>query len=289
MNRATIAATLVIVMCSLAPTVRADAPSRLSTDGIGEVVVKPSRVTLVTSVQGSGQLASDAVVKFRDAKRRGIETFQQLAIPNLTVEGQGMAIHTAYDQNTINMLQQRMWNPELAATEIDTKPQIVAKESLKVVITGIDKLSEEELVQTLTKLIEAMGDAGLPLGWMDPTLMLNYGYGNQPMSIFVFESDHTEKAEAEARAKAIEKARARATDMASQTGVTLGPIVSVREDSAGIAGHNPYQNPLQALQMSGVLSLDNQGGASTAADGIGGAKVRIRVFLEFAIEPAPAP
>jgi len=275
----TLAALLLLLV---APHADAQQDARLSTYGTGEATVRPSRVTLITSVSGSAQLASDAIVKFRDAKRRATEAFEELAIEGLVLEGQGMALHSAYDQQTINMLQQRRWNPEVAATDIEVKPQIIVTEKIKIVINGIDKLGPAARRDVLVKLVETVGDTGLSVGGIDPAVMANYGYGNQPMSLFAFEVEDTDKALAEARAAAVADARQRAADMAQATGVQLGPIVSVNESV--VSGSSHHYNPMQVFQMSGAMQMDASETGATPTDSMGPATVRVRVNLTFALQ-----
>jgi len=265
-----------------APLAQGQAEPRLKTHGVGEATIRPSKVTLITSVSGSGQLASDAIVKFRDAKRRATEAFEELGIEGLALEGQGMALHSAYDQQTINMLQQRRWNPEMATTDVEVKPQIIVTEKIKVVITGIDQLEQDALLDVLVKLVETVADAGLSVGGIDPAVMANYGYGNQPMSLFAFEVEDAEAALAEARKAAVADARKRAESMSRAIGVQLGPIVSVSESVVTGSSHH-YNNPMQVFQMSGALQMDATVTGAAPTDAMGPTTVRVRVNLGFAL------
>jgi len=263
---------------------QADATHRLSALGIGEAIAQPDRVTMVTTVSGHAPLAGDALVKYRDAKRRATEAIQALEIEGLTIEGQGLALHSAYDQQTINMLQQRMWNNAEAGAEIDTRPQIIVKEQLKITITGIDQLEEAALLELLIRLIETSQDAGLGVGGADAMTMINRGWGNQPMSLFAFEVSDPDRAHAQARAAAIAAAKARAKQMAEQAGVTLGPILSVDEYPVNTSQHH-YQNPMQSFLMAGVIQMDGQSLGPAPTDQLGPTPVKVRVNLSFAIEP----
>jgi uncharacterized protein YggE len=261
------------------------ASNRLSAYGIGEASAQPDRVMMVTTVSGHAPLAGDALVKYRDAKRRATEAIEALEIDGLAIEGQGLALHSAYDQQTINMLQQRMWNGGDAGGEIDTRPQIIVKEQLKITITGIDQLDEAALLELLIKLIETSQDAGLSVGGADTMTMINRGWGNQPMSLFAFEVSEPEKAHAEARAAAIEAAKSRARQMAEQAGVTLGPILSVDEYPVNTSQHH-YQNPMQSFLMAGVIQMDGQSLGPAPTDELGPTPVKVQVNLSFGIEPA---
>ncbi len=275
-----------VMMHFKAPSHAQDAPAtRLSAFGVGEAVAKPSRVTMVTTVSGNAPLASDALVKYRDAKRRAVEALEGLEIAGLSIEGRGLALHSAYDQQTINMLQQQMWNGGGGGGAVETKPQIIVKEQLQVTITGIDQLDETALLETLIKLVETAQDAGLSIGGIDPAAMMQYGWGNQPMSLFAFEVADPAAAQTQARAAAIAAAKARAQEMAQQAGVTLGPILSVEESPIN-PYQLPYQNPMQSFIAAGVMQMDGSQLDPTPTDRLGPSTVTVRVNLSFAIEPA---
>ena len=120
---------------------------------------------------------------------------------------------------------------------------------------------------------------------MDPMTMMNYGWGNQPMSLFAFEVADPSAAQAEARAASIEEAKARAQQMAQQSGVKLGPITSVNEYPVNMNQHQ-YQNPMQSFLVAGVMQMDGSQIEPIPTDRLGPSKVKVRVNLSFAIEPA---
>src|SRR5947207_7984909 len=60
---------------------------------------KPSVVEIGTTVSGDAELTADAVVKYRDAKKRAIAAIEGMKLPGLSVESSGYSISPAVDQN----------------------------------------------------------------------------------------------------------------------------------------------------------------------------------------------
>src|SRR4051812_36487033 len=64
----------------------------ISVAGSGEVKAKPTTVELNATVSGDAELAADAIVKYRDARRRAVEALNGLKLEGLKVEGGGFSV-----------------------------------------------------------------------------------------------------------------------------------------------------------------------------------------------------
>jgi uncharacterized protein YggE len=98
---------------------------------------------------------------------------------------------------------------------------LVVSETLTVRVSNIDGLKDEELLETLIKVMDAAIDAGssLPQG-----------------SSIAFKSSKIDHTRSAATADAMQAARRRAESLAGLAGAKIGPLVSVREGASAPAG-----------------------------------------------------
>ena len=198
--------------------------------GSGVAKGKPTQVQIEATVSGEAELTNDAMVKYRDAKKRAIAAVEGLKLPNLTVESTGVSVSEALDPNT----QQQMMQGRFGTAG---KPKVLTTESLKIVIKEIDKTATDALLDTVMKVIDTGRDAGLQIGppmptnWNQYNNMMNNGQGlGQGMLQFKIGDSSVQRDQA--YKDAMEDAKKKAQRLADLAGVKLGKIVSVQDSMA---------------------------------------------------------
>jgi uncharacterized protein len=191
--------------------------------GKGLVSVKPDLVEIDLDVVASSELTADAIVKYRDAKRRIRDAFAALKLGNVTVDERGLLV----DQK--GMMQSPYFFDYQPNSRTKTEVQLTRK--LIVKAADIRKMDEEGVLQLVGRLLDVAQDAGGKVG--SGNNMNNYYYYrwgmNQTTGLVKFVLEDFDKVQEEAYEKAIADARARAERLARLSKVELGPIVAVRE------------------------------------------------------------
>ncbi|AGA28210.1 SIMPL domain-containing protein [Singulisphaera acidiphila] len=193
----------------------------LAVTGKGTVSAKPNRLEIDIEVSASSELTADAIVKYRDAKRRLQEAFVALKLDNVTVEERGLNV----DQKGAQM------NPYFFDSQPSRKAKTEVQLTRKLIIKCADirKLDEEALLQLVAKLLDVAQDAGGKVGaTQDPFAAYYYGRYNQSNGLVRFILDDFDQLEEEAYGKAIADAEARAQRLAKLSRLKLGPVSGVR-------------------------------------------------------------
>ena len=284
-----LAALALLLVAAAAPAqhyYEANAPDeRLNAAGEASFEVTPDRAVLVVAVSGSGEEPQDAMVKFRDSRRRAVEALQAVPVEGLTVEPQGVGLSYMYDQQELNQMRNGQ------ANAVAPTPKIIVSESLRVILPDLASYEDEDaLVAAMQQVITAVRDQGLGLG-QNPTAEMasyNYGYNAQPQTLFTFESTGIEDRRAAARREAVEDARRNAQETAALIGATLGPIVSFSENVTVPAENTTdmYGNR-HGYNHMGRPTMPSADDAITSTL-LGPATVRVTVSLRFAITPGSA-
>ena len=219
--------------------------------GSGSAKGKPTEVEIAATVSGEAELTNDAMVKFRDAKKRAVAAVEAMKIKDMVIEPNGLSVGQAMDPNA----QQQMMRGGGAAAI--GKPKIQISENLKISLKNIDKLETGVLMDTLMKVIDNGRDAGLGIG---PQISPNNYYQYQQMAavpMLQFKIVETKVQRDEAYKLAIEDAKSKAQKLADLSGVKLGKITSI-QDSA-VPPQNVY-NPYYGYQQvqSDPTELTNQ-------------------------------
>ena len=194
----------------------------LTVTGKGEVAARPNLLEIDLEVVAASELTADAIVKYRDARRKLQEAFVALKLTNVKVEERGLLV----DKKGLN---NRYY---FFMGEPNTRSKTEVQLSRKLVVKGTDirKLDEDALLQLTAKLLDVAQDAGARLGKsneFDPYFYYDYGRRNEGLIRFVLED--FDKLQEEAYEKAIADARTRAERLARLSKVELGPIIAVRE------------------------------------------------------------
>lgn len=200
--------------------------------GSAQVKAKPTEVEIGALVSGEAELTNDALVKYRDAKKRAVAAVEGLKMPGLTIESNGVSVNQAIDPNAAQMMMQGR------STNLP-KPKVQASESLKIVIKGAEKATPEQMMDMVMKVIDTGRDAGLQIGPPTPTNYYQYQMAmqnGQGMNIANFKVTDPTAARDEAYKQAMDDARKRAQRLADLAGVKLGRILSVTDGGQASGG-----------------------------------------------------
>lgn len=190
--------------------------------GKGAVSARPNRLEIDMEVNAASELSSDAIVKYRDAKKRLTEAFVALKMANVAVEDRSLLV----DQKSAG------FNPYFgeAAPPRRGKIEVQLTRKLVVTCTEIRQMDEEALLQLVAKLLDVAQDAGGKVGGNNDMSYYYYYGGNRPTQGLVrFILDDFDELKDRAYGAAIADARARAGRLARLSGSALGPVVGVRE------------------------------------------------------------
>jgi uncharacterized protein YggE len=238
--------------------------------GSGESKGKPSIVELSGVVTGEAELASDAITKYRDNRQRAVEAMDNLKIEGLKVAGSGVSISSALSPQAM----QQMMNGMGAAGTGNARLQV--SEPLKITITGVDKMSTEDLLATLVRIVDAGKDAGIAIGpQMDMQQYYYSGRMQQQQGLATFRMADVKELRAQAYTAAIKDAREQAERLANLSGVKLGRVTSVREGPV-------QQNTTNVMYYYGQPSKDDTDQYTTTK--LEDITVKIVLQVEFAIE-----
>jgi uncharacterized protein YggE len=214
--------------------------------GKAAVAAKPEFAEIDLEVSAASELTADAIVKYRDAKRRLKDAFSALKLGNITVEERGLLV----DQK--GMMQNPYYFEPQQNTRAKTEVQLTRK--LVVKATDIRKLDEEGVLQLVGRLLDVAQDAGAKVGPQHNNNYYYYRYYDQPQQsgLVRFVLEDFDKVQEEAYEKAIADARTRAERLARLSGVELGPVLAVRELSvpSDRATHSQDEMPRKRLETS---------------------------------------
>lgn len=260
------------------PSVPAAETQGIAVTGAGRVSAKPSMVELAAVVKGEAELAGDAITKYQGNKRRALETIQSLQIEGLTVEDGGVSINSADGNSAMMAAMRGMPAPE------NTAQKLSLSEPLTLRLTGIDKLSTEELLETLVKIVDAGKDAGMAIG-PPPKSMYELQIAAQTgqsteSALAAFKLEGVDQLKQQAYQAAVSDARERAERLAALAGVKLGKVTSIRETPTSDdskARYNPYYGYMMANSSDGSEK-------QYVSSGLTEITVSVVLHVEFAIE-----
>ena len=241
--------------------------------GKGMVSAKPNLVEIDLEVSAASELTADAIVKYRDARKRIREAFAALKLENVAVEERGLLLDQKGQMN----------NYYFGGYPQNTRNKAEVQLSRKLVVKGSDirKMDEEALLQLVARLLDVAQDAGAQVGappMRNPYYYMNNGIAAPGLVRFVV--DDFDKLQEEAFEKAIADATARAQRLARLSHVELGPIVAAREVSVpGDAQRSPYYNY--------NIGVDDEGSRKRLeASKFQEIPVRVELQVRFDVRPA---
>jgi len=216
----------------------------ISVVGVGSVEAKPSVVELTGLIVGQGQLAGDAVTKFHGNRRRAEAAFKNLKIPGLEVVEDGMSLYSAMNASQIQAMRQG-----IPVNNTQTQ-QLSVSETIKLRITGIDKLSTQELLETIVKIVDSGKDAGVVIGNNTQSIPGVYNSSQAKNTMATFKVTNVQKLKEEAFQKAIADAKTQAENLARLTGVQLGKVISINEGASTSKNSTRVLNPYTGQYLS---------------------------------------
>jgi uncharacterized protein len=266
-----------IFLLSAVASAAAEEPG-ISVSAIGEAKVKPNRLEIEIKATASAELTGDAVVKYRDALKRTKESFDKLKIDKLELVDRGTNVASSSPGDNQNGPVMR---PGMQPSAV--KPEVNITKSLRLSVTGIDKLSEEELVGLVAKLLDAAKDAGVSVGSdANSSLMARMNGMSMPSEMVTFVADDPSAARKQASEDAFRQAKAKAQRLAAMAGSGLGGVLSM-EEAAGPAGN---EESLQAKMIELIYGNGQKGSddprlvSSTLVE----MPVRVNLKVRFALE-----
>jgi uncharacterized protein YggE len=210
--------------------------------GKGTTSARPNRLEIDLEVSASSELSADAIVKYRDAKKRLQEAFSTLKMKDVAVEERGLVVDQkgqAYNPYYMDMPPARKG-----------KVEVQLRRKLVVSVTNIRSMDEEALLRLVAKLLDVAQDAGGRVGGAETNSYYYYRY-NQGKQLVRFVLDDFDALQEKAYGKAIADARAKATRLAKLSGAELGRVAGIRElvvpgDKAATPGMPYYYYELQS-------------------------------------------
>ena len=208
---------------------------RLAVSGTGHVEVRPNVMDLSATVTANAELTSDALKRFRENRRRGVEAVKKLKVKGLETKGSGISI--------LSNAAMQQFQQNFGGNAQQTSPtHTTFSETITFSVPGIDQLSDEQTQDLSTKILDAAKDAGLSMGQSFDPYRRYYDYNSYRPQIVFFRVENADDARQKALDLAAQDARKKAEQMAKRMGVTLGKAVSVRE-SSNRPGNVVQQNP----------------------------------------------
>jgi len=233
----------------------------ITVSGLGTATARPGIVEIHALVTGDGELASDASVRYRDARRRAVEAIEGLRISSLMIESGGVSVY----QQTTAAQQQVVQG--MVVTE-PAKQKIVVSEPVRLVLKDVEKLDPEKLLETLLRVVDVARDNGLQIGPPPPVMGMPvqmHEIAATPKGTVIYKLADPSGLRERAYKLAVEDARARAGKLAEMSGVKLGRIMSIRD-----------------LEMSGpVQGRGIDSGAEATM--LGEIPVHVRLSVQFEI------
>lgn len=245
----------------------------ITVEGTGEAKTVPDVVEINLKLNARGELTDDAVVKHKDSRKRTLETFEALKIPNLKLEERDLSLRPGNMQE----MRMMMWNGTPPAQNKRTPIEIGS--TLRARLVEVDKIPTEELMATIGKLIDAAQDAGVSMGVSesDTMNMWYYGYSRQQSLVKFVVTNVTEIRE-KAYELAVKDARQRAERLARLNNVQLGAVLAVDELPTGAGSQRvPYGYD------AGSNDSEDEAKTEIIAETLSGGKITVRLKIRFGI------
>jgi uncharacterized protein YggE len=292
--RTAISAALIGLMAVLAPGATASAqtalaPSAGGGDGItvfgtGDLSTRPNWVEIDLNLSGKAELTADALVKYRDAKKRVIEALEKLNVKNLSMDERGLTVSagTPLEQ------QQRAMN---GMPQVPTKTQIEVASVLRVRVKDVRDLPPEELIKTVGRLLDAAQDTGVSIGPSAAEVMRNMRYGNYTNNTTAVRFVVADLAAIREKAyeQAVADARSRAARLAKLNQLKLGAALSVQEVQVAGDQQVPANTNVPFGMTPPTPPAEDAGEPRLTSSNLSGINVQVKLLVRFAIQsPDPA-
>jgi uncharacterized protein YggE len=255
-------------------------PTGLTVTGTGEVLVRPNLLEIDLAAVGSAELTGDAVVKYRDSLRGTIAAFEKLKLKNLKIVQGGLGIQSG--GNNV---------PAMILNGIDEEGQNLKSRvdiirSLRLVLSGLDTMQEDEVTDVVSKLLDTAKDSGAIMGESQANGLLARIYGQQPASsVVTFVVEQADEVRKQAYQEAFRQAKESAQRLADLAQIQLGTVQALEE----VADETDTSTDAMAAQFAMVTAVYGIGGASkretrVVSDRWGEIPVRVTLRVKFAIQ-----
>lgn len=251
----------------------------ITVSAVGEASALPDRMEMFVTTSGSDNLAEDAITKYRDSLRRTVKSFEDLKLANLKIEQQGLGYSTDGAQGKA-----AMFGPDEKVSAAKSKFTVARR--LRIVLTGIDKMPEAKLTETIAKLIDRAKETGSEVGGVSNSsamMMAMMGRGGGSSSVVTFAREDTDALRALAYKQAIAKVRRRAERLAELSGARLGPVLSITTLPA-VQGEDQNAQMQLIKAMYGISEDGQEGPDRVTSDKFELLKVRVNLRVRFALE-----
>ena len=178
--------------------------------GVGETLSPPDRLEMAVTIKGAGEMAGDAVTKYRGQRDRFIEAVGVLGVEGLT---------TRPGTVTVSQVSPGGGNNRVVVNGVVQNQSAAANYTISETVT-IDMPAGEDSLETASRLYDLGRDLGVAF--------------TSPGGGTLVKARYTDEAEAQkkATAAAMEDARQKAARVAELAGRDLGPVQSVEVETA---------------------------------------------------------
>ena len=273
---------LAVALATTAKIVAAESDG-INVSAVGEAMVKPNRLELEVKAAASAELTSDAVVKYHDALKRAKESVEKLRIENLQIVERGVNVSTGFNgQNAGPGYAMPVPFVGPGGGQPTLKAEVAISKSLRLTVKGIDKLSDDQVIAIVAKLLDGVKDAGL-IGRIDP----NNSDGQQGAGTMItFIADELTAARKQATAQAFRNAKEKAQEIAELAGGRLGAATGVQEEiSPGVSQIVQEEGPNGQVFYSGGASVAE---ARLVSPTLAEIPLRVTLQVQFKLQPAEA-
>ena len=204
------------LLTNYASTLAASDDRGITVTGTGETLARPDCLEIDIGASGAAELTGDAIVKYQDRLRRVTEAFKKLDVKHLRLEKRELSIEDAVDEQ-------------------HPRPQVTIARSLRVVVTGIEQMPEEDLLSAIGKVIDTVKDTGT-------------ASDQPPTGTFMvrFALQDAKTVREQACQKAFEHAKEQASRLANLADGALGRALSV-EDMSSSTDHAAVTETIYAI------------------------------------------
>jgi hypothetical protein len=162
----------------------------------------------------------------------------------------------------------------------NTAAQIEVSSTVRVRLTGIDKMPPDELMKTIGKLLDTAKDSGAGLGPTDEEQAMAARYGRTTTGTMVrFVVTGADQMREDAYKAAVKDARQRAERLAKLHSAKLGAVRSVQEsfvssDNTAQVNRQPWELQDPDITPPGEINTENMSGAV----------FQVRLMVQFALD-----
>ena len=245
--------------------------------GSGIAAAKPDRAEMTVRISGSSQIAVDAMNKLLGARKKLDSSIKELGFKNLAIEHEGAVLGGPQSGNFQEMMMGGGQAPAAAKPEFS--------ENVRLVLRDIRDLPEQELMDTLAKVLDAATDAGAQTtgGAQAAMMMQMFGDGEQSQSPVVYVVDNAKRLRKQAYVKAFQDARERAEELAEIANIDLDGVTSIT-DLAGQASVDGVPDFSAIGAMYGLSGATDKGDDRVVSGQFNQIRLNVRLEVRFGIK-----